>query len=262
MNELIDKKSIQCIGIIPIIVNDKVLYLAIIDKLISADSRFTEKDLSSIGKFKKSIEKKIRPYFLAREKIDKQRSEMRNIIDGYAHFARNPLTVIGGFAERLIKNQSQVEEYAKIIVSEASIAEKNFNFLITLSLLLVDDLEEKNISLNDIMSLFLEDERYEKKFDQAILNEAAETYPESIKMLLEELKKYIETGSKKNEKLSISAVRESFNIIITIYGSALQSFKKNDPQPRLFNYIAELINCRFEILDGCCKVSISGRYIN
>ncbi|MBA4393998.1 MAG: hypothetical protein C0407_10640, partial [Desulfobacca sp.] len=142
-----------------------------------------------------------------------QQKTLEKALDAVAHEIRNPLTVIGGFAQRLMKKsekQIDVVQYARLISQESKRLELVLNDLLAYSNPYQPDLHLQNLvsvldkSIESLQGILTQKQiSIEKNFQKSMLPTSLDSkrFQESFRLLLET---FIPLAEKSDKKIILS----------------------------------------------------------
>lgn len=252
MIEHIINKKIESLAIIPIEVDERVEWLIILDKIFP-DKGFGEKEINFLREHKQLIEKKEIPRLGNGARLNENSgvATLGKILDEYAHMILNPLTSMGGFAERLksIKD-SEIDiarKYGKIISQEARRLEKEFiSFNRIIKQLALNGQKPESAPLKQYLFIF-KNQQYNIKDGNRLMEKNVLLITGAAKCFFEEFKKYIEeTGVESGEKPIIEIEKEKRYIKLKFYNGSTSRIKKDFRWP-LFNYLMQILNGKLEV---------------
>jgi hypothetical protein len=253
----IEEKKISSIAIIPIC-RAEVRWLIIIDRLQSVSGGFSQESIELLEACKYTTDRALTN--LSEEIVEDSSRTLRMAMCEYAHLLRNPLVVIGGFADRLKKTEDRtaIYRYADIISSHARRMEEEFSSFVSLvTFLFPNGHHAVREHVATLLTPFLSDDQYEVNLEQTILREEVEVVPEIMKAFCLELKKFIARSGRAGDRATVEAVRENSHLTLLFHSSAFQDFKEDaDVRLPIFRQVAYKMNGHFWLGKNLCKVTL------
>lgn len=257
MSGHITSKSIQSVAIVPIGRND-VRWLIVLDKVPPSAKGFSPREREHLESCKRATERSL--LRLTEEIVEENNRTLQKALGEYAHLFRNPLTVIGGFANKLkqTRDPERIATYSEIICTESRRLEEDFSSFMALVCFLFPSRQGKVLDrLDRHLRRFFADAQFEFSGDPRSLECDILVVPDGVQALFDEFRKYLRCSCGTTETIRIEVRREPAHAAVIFSNTVFQPFKEErDVRLAIFRQVAYQLDGDFQMGMGWCRISL------
>jgi hypothetical protein len=257
MSSHIRSKNIQSVAIVPI-GRGEVRWLIVLDKVPPSAKGFSSREREHLESCKRATERSL--LRLTEEIVEESNRTLQKALGEYAHLFRNPLTVIGGFANKLkqTRDPERIETYSEIICTESRRLEADFcSFMARVCFLFPSRQRRVLDRLDRHLRRFFADPQFEFTGDPRSLERDILVVPEAAQALFDEFRKYLRCSCGTAESIRVEVRREPAHAAVIFSSTAFQPFKEErDVRLAIFRQVAYQLDGDFRMGLGWCRISL------
>jgi hypothetical protein len=221
MREHVKSKDILSLAVIPIMRDESVDWLIIMDKVEPAKKGFTSTEVVQIEKCKKHLEKSI--------------SNISNVLNGhiesmlsdYADVLRNQLPPLSGLARKIIKTENLAEAKTQAALMNEVILklEKELVSYFSLADCIAENHKKQKVKVSEILAGA--ENAFEISADPAVMSKKVFVNQDVMKIFFFEFGSYLKRSGGQEGLPIVNIESETFNIVLRIKNKAFGEFKES-----------------------------------